>query len=338
MRQALVVVVGVALLSTVGSMQTGAAPVSGSMPRMPWGDPDLQGVWNYSTQTSPLERPSALAGREFLTDGELAQAERQAHEIGNADRRDARGTEADVARDGNEFWFERRTTMLTRRTSLITDPPEGKLPPLTPEAAAIRPWIPAPIPASWEDRPLQERCIVSGSAGPPMLAAGVAVGEPTDFLQGFTRNFQIFQSENYVAILSEEVQYVRMIPLERVPHVSPSVRQWVGDSRGHWESSTLVVETTNFHDKRPFRGLSAANLRVVERFTRNDADTLDYQFTVDDPTRWTKPWTAAVPIEKTDGQLYEYACHEGNYAMANILRGSRAQEKAAGQAAKTDSN
>ena len=139
-----------------------------------------------------------------------------------------------------------------------------------------------------------------------MLATG-GIGGSNDFLQGFTRNFQIFQSDNYVAILSEEVQYVRMIPLNGLPHLTANIRQWVGDSRGRWEGDTLVVDTTNFHEKRPFRGLSAANLHVVERFTRIATDKLEYEFTVDDPTRWTKPWTAVVPIGKTDGHVYEFA-------------------------------
>jgi hypothetical protein len=146
--------------------------------------------------------------------------------------------------------------------------------------------------------------------------------------------FQILQSADYVAILSEYVQQVRIITLNGRPHLPQSTRQWVGDSRGHWEGSTLVVETTNFSEKRLFLGLSAESLRVVERFKRGNADTLDYQFTIDDPTRWMKPWTAVVPIEKTDGLLYEFACHEGNYGLRNILSVARAQEQVAAEAAK----
>jgi len=145
-------------------------------------------------------------------------------------------------------------------------------------------------------------------------------------LNGHMWQFQILQTAKQVAILSEYIQQVRIIPLDGRPHLPPAVRQWLGDSRGRWEQRTLVVETSNFSAQRLFLGLSAANLRIVERFTRTAADTLDYQFTADDTTRWTKPWTAAVPIGKTDGVLYEFACHEGNYGMRNILSTARALE------------
>ena len=335
MRQAILVVVGVALLVTVAHTQTriGTVPAKASTLRTPWGDPDLQGVWNVAAGT-PLERPPALAGKEFLTDDELAQAEKQIHERNSADRRDGAATD-DVRREANEFWFEKRPTILTRRTSLIIDPPDGKLPPLTPTAAQKpvakgNEFRSADGP---EDRGLGERCIARESNGPPI----VELPSINEHLIGFAFHFQIFQSANYVAILSETVQQVRIIPLDGRPHLPQSVRQWLGDSRGHWEGTTLVVETTNFHDKRLFLGLTVENMRVVERFTRGSADTLDYQFTIDDPTRWTKPWTAAVPIGKTDGPIYEFACQEGNYSMRNILSGARAQEKVAAQAEKTGS-
>ena len=300
----------------------------------PDGQPDLQGVWNYAPGT-PLERPAAFAGRQFLTDDELAQAEKQMHERGNRDGRRARGTDADVNGDYNAFWdAKRKTILLTKRTSLITDPPDGKLPPLTPEAQkreaaradARRGRGPAD---SHEDRPLQERCLLQRTAGPPILpVAG------KDEVLGSPANFQILQTPGYVVILHETQGELRIIPLDGRPH--GNIRQWLGDSRGHWEGDTLVVDTTNFTNKTDFRG-SHENLHLVERFTRVAADMIDYQFTVDDPTTWTMPWTAAVPIAKTEGQIYEYGCHEGNYSLPHILSGARAQEKAAAEAAKKGS-
>jgi hypothetical protein len=302
-----------------------AAAVSALPLRTPWGHPDLQGVWNVASGT-PLERPEKYAGTEFLTDEELRQAEKEANEKTNADRRLGAGTLSDLRREHNEFWFDKRTTILTNRTSLITDPPQGKLPPLTPEAAKKT----APPADEFrsadgpEDRGLGERCII-GQGGPPILALPGAINEQ---LLGHKWLFQIVQTVNYVTILFEYGQTVRIIPLDGRPHLPPNVRPWIGDSRGHWEGSSLVVETTNFSPKRLFLGLSAEHQRVVERFSRT-AETLDYQFTIDDPTRWTKSWTAVVPIEKTNGLVYEFACHEGNYGLRNILAVARAQEKIA---------
>ena len=334
MRQALFVCGGVALFVTAALAQArpGTAAVKGLSQRTPWGDPDLQGVWNVAAGT-PLERPSALAGKEFLTDDELAQAEKEIHARSSADRRDDAGTIADLRREHNEFWFDKRKTILTRRTSLIIDPPDGRLPPLTPDAAK-KPVAKADEFRSAdgpEERGLTERCIINAVNGPPILALPPPINEQ---LIGHMWQFQILQSADYVAILSEYVQQVRIIPLTGRPHLPQSTRQWLGDSRGHWEGNTLIVETTNLSEKRLFLGLSTENLRVVERFTRSTADTLDYRFTVADPTRWTKPWTAVVPIEKTDGLLYEFACHEGNYGLRNILSVARAQEKVAAEAAK----
>lgn len=335
MRQSLLVSCGLVLLATVALAQTksgSSAAVKALSPRTPWGDPDLQGVWNVASGT-PLERPAAFVGREFLTDEELAQAEKEAKGRTSADRRDGLGTLADLRREHNDFWFDKRKTLLTRRTSLIIDPPDGKLPPLTLEAAkkTVAPADEFRSAEGPEDRGLGERCIISGPGGPPILALPNSINEQ---LLGHMWQFQIFQSRNYVTILSEYVQQVRIIPLDGRAHLPPHVAQWVGDSRGRWDGNTLVVETTNFSDKRLFLGLSAQNLRVVERFTRSNAGTLDYQFTIDDPTRWTKSWTAAVPVEKTDGRLYEFACHEGNYGLLNILSAARAQEKIAAEAAK----
>ena len=252
----------------------------------------------------------------MLTDEELARAERQVRDRSNMDRRDGVGTDADVGREANEFWFTRRPAILNRRTSLITDPPDGKIPPVTPEAkqsqaaavAARRERGPAD---SYEDRNLTERCILR-EPGPPILPT-----PNVDVIIGFTFQLRILQNADYVAILSEVVQQARIIPLDGRPHLSPGIRQWVGDSRGRWEGNTLVVETTNLHDKRVIAGFPAGNAHLVERFTRVGANAIDYQFTVNDPTTWTQPWSAAVSIEKTQGEIYEFACHEGNYSITN---------------------
>jgi hypothetical protein len=291
---------------------------------MAWGDPDLQGVWNYAEGT-PLERPAELADKAELTDDELAKAERAAHERANVDRRDGAGTDADVSREFNEFWHTRRPTILMRRTSLITDPPNGKLPPLTKDAeqmlaarlAAQRSHGPADSP---EDRRVNERCLMNDANGPPIIPS------TNEVLLGRVFLFQIFQTPDYVGILSEEMPQLRIIPLNGRPHLPSSIRQWLGDSRGHWEGQTLIIETTNFYRGRSVAGFPAENMRVVERLTRSSPDVLNYEFTVSDPTMWTRPWTAAVPISKGEGQLYEYACHEGNYGLVNILKGARAQE------------
>jgi hypothetical protein len=325
----------VALLSLAVASIAGQTPATGPTTprtafRTAWGDPDLQGVWNYASGT-PLERPAEFSGKTVLTDEELARAERQTRDRSNMDRRDGVGTEADVQREANEFWFSRRPTILERRTSLVSDPPDGKLPPLTPEAkqrqaaaaAARRERGPAD---SYEDRTLTERCIMREANGPPILPI-----PNIDVTLGFTFHFRILQNAEHVAILSEVVQQARIIPLDGRPHLPQGIRQWLGDSRGRWEGNTLIVETTNLHGKRAIAGSPAGNVHLIERFTRVSASAIDYQFTVKDPTTWTAPWSAAVSIEKTEGEIYEFACHEGNYSMTNILSGARAQEKPAGE-------
>jgi hypothetical protein len=296
--------------------------------RTAWGDPDLQGAWSNGT-TTPLERPIGLE-KDVLSEEETSEQDEKTAEERNTDRRDGAGTDVDVDRAYNEFWWERGKSI--GRTSLIVDPPDGRIPPLTPEgqkgadalAAARRARGPAD---SWEDRNLHERCLVYHSV-PPL---------PT----GYNNNYQIVQAPELVAILSEMIHEVRLIPLDGRPHMGPNIRQWFGDSRGHWEGNTLVVDTTNFTDlndlnQRIRRG-SGATLHVIERFTRVDADKIDYQFTVDDPATFTRPWTATLPMSKIQEPIYEYACHEGNYGMSGILGGHRAQEKAAAGAAKTGS-
>jgi hypothetical protein len=288
-------------------------------PRTADGQPDLQGIWTNVTIT-PLERPLEFAGKEFLTEKEAAAYETRTVEANNADRRDL-PPEADVGRAYNDAWYDRGTKVIgTRRTSLIVDPPDGRIPALTPEAqrqvsarAESRREHPADGP---EDRSLAERCLLWPTAGPPMLPSF------------YNNNYQIVQGPGYVAIYVEMIHDVRIIPIDGRPHPSSNIRQWMGDSRGHWEGDTLVVETANFNGKGAFRG-SGQNLHLTERFTRVDQDTVLYRFTVDDPETFTKPWTGEVPMRRTKGPIYEYACHEGNYAMVDMLAGARAEEKKA---------
>ncbi|PYS35123.1 MAG: hypothetical protein DMG14_27710 [Acidobacteria bacterium] len=279
--------------------------------------PDLQGIWTNGTIT-PLERPRELEGKAFFTPDEAAEYEKQMRERNNGDRRDG-NAEADLAIGYNDFWWDRGTKVVsTRRTSLIMDPPDGRMPPLTAEAqkraaarAEARRLHPADGP---EDLSLTDRCIAR--PGPPMVPAG------------YNNNHQIVQTAEYVIIFSEMMHDARIIPLSVRPHLPQNVRQWFGDSRGRWEGNTLVVETTNFTDKTNFRG-SGQNLRLIERFTRVDPDTLLYQFTVDDPQSFQRPWSAEIPMKRAKGPIFEYACHEGNYSIVNTLSAARAEEKAA---------
>ena len=288
-------------------------------PRTPDGHPDFQGVWTNVTIT-PLERPNDLAGKQFLTEAEAAAYEKQTVERNNADRRDV-PAEVDVGRAYNDFWWDRGTKVVkTRRTSLVIDPPDGKVPPLTPAAQqriqaarAEARQHPADGP---EDRALSERCILWPTAGPPMLPSF------------YNNNYQIVQGPGYVAIMVEMIHDVRIIPTDGSKHLPSTVRLWMGDPRGHWEGDTLVVDTTNFTSKTAFRG-STENLHLLERFTRVDPDTILYEFTVDDPATFTKPWTAQIPMNRSEGPVFEYACHEGNYAMVDMLSGARADEKKA---------
>jgi hypothetical protein len=280
---------------------------------------DLQGVWAFSTIT-PLERPAEFAGKAFLTDKEAAEWEARVAQRNNRDTRE-QSADADVASAYNEFWWDRgvhaaRVNGRTR-TSLIVDPPDGRIPALTAEGqrradarAEARRAHPADGP---EDRSLGERCLLF-NAGPPMLSGP------------YNNYVQILQNPDHVVILNEMIHDARIVPLGGQPHLPAAIRRLLGDSRGRWEGSTLVVETTNFSDKTNVRG-SGERLRLVERFTRADAKTLLYEFTVDDPASFVKPWTAVLPMTKTDEQIYEYACHEGNYAMTGILRGARSTER-----------
>ena len=304
--------------------------------RTPDGQPDLQGVWDFRTIT-PLERPDELAGKEFLTEEEAAVFERETLSSRNADRRDRDESRegfvngapvtADLARAYNQFWFDRGTSVVgDRRTSLIVDPPDGRIPPLTQaaeERADARREARARAAHGPEDRGVSERCIMGFNSGPPMNPVG------------YNQNVHLFQTPDYVVLLNEMVHNVRFIPLDGRPHLPQDLRQWVGDSRGHWEGETLVVDTTNFTDKTNFRG-SGQDMHLVERFTRADADTLLYEYTISDPDSFERPWSVAVPMKTSELPIFEYACHEGNYGMPSSLSGARAVEKAAEEAAKQD--
>ena len=289
--------------------------------RTPWGDPDLEGIWTNATLTT-LQRAPELGTKAFFTADEAAAWEKQRVQATNADR-PLRAGEVGAY---NDAFFERGTRgVKSRRTSLIIDPPDGRIPAFTPEAQQkvdARTKHEAVSPADRpEDRWLTERCILFG-ATVPMLP------EP------YNNNYRIIQSPGYVTILVEMNHDARVIPLDARPHLSPRVQQWIGDSRGRFEGNTLVVETRNlkFNEKSRFgvgylNGLSDENLRVVERFTRTDANTLTYQATIEDPTVFVKPWTVEISMDRTEGPLYEVACHEGNYGMFNILSGQRAEER-----------
>ena len=219
----------------------------------------------------------------------------------------------------NEAWFDRGSKVYSNlRTSIVVDPADGRIPQLTPQArnaASARAAIAARRPEGPEDFALPIRCIVWPTAGPPMIAGP------------YNNNYQIVQTRDYVVILNEMIHDARIIPLDGRPHLPSTIRQWMGDARGHWEGKTLVVDTTNFTGKTNFRG-SGESLHLTERFTRVDAGTLLYEFTVDDPKAFTRPWAAALPIAKSDELIYEYACHESNYGMFNMLSAARAEDKA----------
>ena len=305
---------------------------SSVVPRTSWGQPDLQGVWSLHTIT-PLERPERFADRVFLTDEEVATLENAQQTTEGRDERVGVGTDQDVEGAYNEFWWDRATNVVeTKRTSLIVDPPNGRIPALTPEAQkrAVGEMNRRPLRAtggfesgrgadSWEDRSLWERCITQGLPRVSAIA--------------YNPNVQIFQTPDHVVILHEMIHENRIIPIGR-SHLEEGVRQWMGDSRGHWEGDTLVVDTTNFSETTNFRG-STEGLHMIERLTRLDEDTLTYDITFDDLKTWTRTWTVSRPLQRAQGPIYEYACHEGNYSLAGILAGGRAQEEAAAAAAQT---
>lgn len=302
-------------------------------PRTADGQPDLQGVWANNNAT-PLERPVELAGRPYLTEQEVAALKKKSAELfdnGNSDAAfgdqlfatvlaNVKGTKSGfTSTDGetgdyNSVWLSARDW--DNRTSLITNPSDGRLPARTAEAQAKQAATAASrnrLPAGPEDRSYSERCITFGS---PRLGAA------------YQSYFQIVQSAKQVAIETETIHDVRVVPLDGSPHLPSNIRTWLGDPRGHWEGDTLVVDTTNYKPGM-FMNISTERLHVIERFTRTDADTLRWEITIDDPGAWSKPWTAMIPLRHSKDILVEYACHEGNIGLQGILAGARAEEKAA---------
>ena len=299
------------------------APTS-KTPRTAWGAPDLGGIWDFRTMT-PLERPRDLADKRFWTAEEAAD-----YEARTLERRQRNPLAPSSV---HAVWWLDNGTKLTddRRTSLIIDPPDGRVPPLTPEASkrqaahgVTRPVrlrqsrnTPAHGP---EDLGVGERCLSGFSTGPPITPSA------------YNNNLMVFQTPDHVVLFTEMVHEARVVPLDRRAHLPGSVRQWLGDSRGHWEGDTLVIDSTNFTDRiGSFNTLGVAigsgeTLHLIERLTRVDDGTLLYEFTIDDPATFTRSFTAAVPMQRSELPLYEFACHEGNRGLVGILRGARATE------------
>ncbi|MDP6579795.1 MAG: hypothetical protein QF681_03985 [Vicinamibacterales bacterium] len=323
---ALIVVTGVIGLPLATTGQTD----SYTPPRTADGRPDLQGIWG-SNSITPLERPDSLGNKATLTAEELARVEATANTLFAQDAGDAAfgdqvfnvaltNPDSFTSSDGgtgnyNQFWLVERD--FSNRTSLIIDPPNGKLPPTTlaAKAGARAAEAGRGRPAAWTaDRGLSERCVTF---------------ELPNLLAGYNSYYQILQTVDHVVIEQELIHTTRIIPLDGRPHVPDDIRQWHGDSRGHWEGDTLVVETKRFSQHSNFRG-AREHLQLVERFTRVGPKELNYEFTVTDPTTWTRPWTALVPWKRTDEPMFEYACHEGNIGMEGILAGARAEEAGSG--------
>ena len=300
--------------------------------RTVWGDPDLNGVWDFRTLT-PFERPEDLADQEFFTEEEAAAYE--ANRLAEFEVRDDQEP-ADIVGNYNQFWFDPGDQVsATNQTSLVIDPPSGRVPALVSAAQAkvdalrehregIDPH--APTYGGFVDDlgggMFAVRCILGFNSGPPMTPGG------------YNQNVQLFQTPNHVVLLNEMVHSSRVIPLDGRDHISDNVRQWMGDSRGHWEGNTLVVETTNFLRETSFRnGVTTSDLKLVEKFTRTDAGTLMYDVTEEDPNTWSRPWSYRIPMRANDMPIFEYACHEGNYGLENILAGAREKEAAMDAAA-----
>ena len=340
-RISVTIVVAVFLMAGGAYAQpAGSAPSSAVTE---WGDPDLRGVWDFGTMT-PLQRPEDQADKAFLTEEEAAAAsaavaDRIARELEPSEV--GRGAlavgDTNAAGRYNEFWLERATNVVgDRRTSLIIDPPDGRLPPLTPEGEASQQlgdyWTDVPLGPpvrvrgagsgvdNPEERGLSERCLIGFNSGPPMMPGA------------YNNNMQLFQTPDTVVVYNEMVHDARIVSMDGRPHVPEHIRQWMGDARGHWDGDTLVVETTNFTDKTgsfdPNLNTaigSGLTLHLTERFRRLDEDTLLYEYTVNDPTTFTQPFTVALPMRRTDNPMYEYACHEGNRGLEVILSGGAHQ-------------
>ena len=331
-----------AFLTVIAVISLSAVPAAGqsgeasTAPRTPWGAPDLGGVWDFRTIT-PLERPEEFAAKETLTAEESAA--REARALENAvDRVPEPGSTGGY----NRFWVDTPSFADNTRTSLIEDPPDGQLPSLTPGAqhqlGSLGEDLPSSRPIRYraggsgvdgpEDRGLAERCILGFAHGPPLLPGG------------YNQNIQVFQTPDHVVILNEMVHDPRIIPLDGRPHLPGDLEQWNGDARGHWDGDTLIIESANFSAKRESFSPtvstavgSGKTLRLTERLTRVNADTMRYEYTVTDPATFTRPFTAAIPLRKSEVPIFEYACHEGNYGLLNILRGARDDEAAAAVAA-----
>jgi hypothetical protein len=309
------------------SGSSGALALKPSSFRTPWGDPDLQGVWNDATST-PLQRPTGVASKDILNDAEAEEFQDQLANNLSRNRRDG-GSEVDVNRAYNEHWMDSRRLKVTadHRTSLIVDPPDGKIPPLVPisaerqkehdERAAALARFNAGMPNTYLDFDLPIRCVVRTDMPPYMPII-------------YNNDFQIVQSPGYVVIAPEMIHSARIIPVDGRPHIGKNLHEWLGDSRGHWEGNTLVLETTNFRpDTNIFQEADPATFRLTERFTRVDARTINYEYTVEDPHTWTRPWTVRIPWTRIDPgeQMYEYACYEDNYDVSHFLGGAREREK-----------
>ncbi|HWE51161.1 MAG TPA: hypothetical protein VG273_15320 [Bryobacteraceae bacterium] len=321
------------LLALAWAASTGSqafAQKSGTpVPRNASGHPDLQGVWSSASLT-PLERPAAYANREFLTEQEAADYAKRRLTEGNKDRRDG-GAEVDVGRSYNNLFYDHGDEIArTRRTSLVVDPPDGRIPAMTPagkaKLAASRAHFAAHPADGPEDRPLPDRCLMFSQSGPPMIPGN------------YNNNYQIIQTGDAFGIMAEMGNQARTMPIEArkgdIPRPPASLLQWTGVSIAHWEGDDLVIETSNFrfNDKSRFGvqydgGMSDENLRITERFTMKEKDWILYRATIEDPTIFTRPWTFEASWGRVSGPLYEYACHEGNYAMVDMLAGERAKEK-----------
>ena len=320
----------VLICSTPAAAQK-SKPAAGkwTAPRTPDGHPDFEGVWNSSSLT-PLERSRELGNKDFYTEAEVAAYTQNRRKEMNRDRRDG-GAEADLGRAYNEAWYDRGNEIgRNRRTSRVIDPPDGRIPPMTPAGQKkfdeTHAWIAEHSTDAAENQPLFVRCLTFAQSGPPMLPGN------------YNNNYRIVQPPGYFSILSEQPHQTRIIPLGEHAALPQNIKQWMGDSQGHWEGDTLVIETANmrFNEQSRFGnqydGIADENLRITERFTRTAPDLIIYRATVTDPTIYTKPWTIEIPMQKVDEPLYEYACHEGNYGLRGILSGARAEDKqAAGQ-------
>jgi len=317
------------VLAAAAAMASVAISAHGQNAKKPWtpprtsdGQPDISGIWSNAS-IIPLERPKELEGKQFFKPEEMAAYEARVFARSSRDKQPAAGAVGTY----NNFWWDGDSRRAPNfRTSLIVDPADGKVPPLTPaaqkRAQEDRAYARAHPADGPEDRTLLERCIHYPTAGPPMLPSFYNNSQ----FGPLTTNYQIVQTRDTVVILVEIIHDARVIPLDGRPHLPANVRQWMGDSRGHWEGSTLVVDTTNLTDKTKFRGADE-NLHLTERFTRSGPETLLYEFAIDDPTAFTKPWRGEIPMITGDEHLYEHACNEGNYGLMGILGGARADEK-----------